>query len=477
MTNIKKRITKTFIYGLLNFSNIFINKYLLYPLLIFFWKIDIFNDWIFIINIALQFAILDFGSKTYIGNILGKKNDKHIKKYFEYLIAINFISILFILFSAIIFLIFIKFETYRITVDRLNFTILIIINLFILFSNILVGNYGDAVLRPKGLSYKFQKIDFTSNLFINLILILSVFFGFKILAFSILQLILNIIKLLFVKRYCKNKNIETKFIFRSSVLKFNIIKIIVQKSFFFYLGNVNNIIQNSTFLILASIGMGISKIGEFILHKTIANIGSQLNNFIFTAFYYEYTKNNLEKINHKVNLFKLQSKFSNNLTIIINLFLLLVAEQLFKLWLTNNVLFYYSIFINLIICSTIKNYSNSILNFLYAKNCHSNINLQITILSILCLFPSYFLTKNFGIYGLSIFYIVFEVILTLLACKEILSKNNSNYNLINIIQELLKIIFVIILICFSKFEFAFLFILTLSTIEYIIFRINFLKIK
>ena len=152
------------------------------------------------------------------------------------------------------------------------------------------------------------------------------------------------------------------------------------------------------------------------------------------------------------------------------LFLLLVAEQLFKLWLTNNVLFYYSIFINLIICSTIKNYSNSILNFLYAKNCHTNINLQITILSILSFFPSYFLTKNFGIYGLSIFYIAFEVILTMLVCKEILSKSNSNYNIINIIQALLKIIFIIILICFSKFEFALLFILTFSTIEYIIVR-------
>jgi hypothetical protein len=199
MNNILTRVSKTFFYGLLNFSNIFINKFLLYPLLIFFWKNEIFNDWILVTNIALQFALLDFGSKTYIGNFLAKKNDKYIKKYFEYLISINFISILFILFSVIIFLLFLKFDSYQATQNRFNFTILIIINIFILISNILVGNYGDAVLRPKGLSYKFQKIDFTSNFLISLILILSLFLGAKILIFSMIQLILNIIKLIFVK--------------------------------------------------------------------------------------------------------------------------------------------------------------------------------------------------------------------------------------------------------------------------------------
>ena len=79
------RIVKTFSYGILNFLTTFINKYLFFPLIIFYWGNNIFNEWILITNIALHFSLFDFGSKIYLGNKLAK-NKKKIR-FYNYLIC------------------------------------------------------------------------------------------------------------------------------------------------------------------------------------------------------------------------------------------------------------------------------------------------------------------------------------------------------------------------------------------------------
>ena len=407
MTTQNTRILKTFYYGLFNFLNIFIGKYLLYPILIFFWKIEIFNDWILITNIALQFALLDFGSKTYIGNRLAEKKINIIRKYFKYLIVINITSLILIFIFLLGYLhFFFNYNFYNMTVGSSNFMILIICNIFILVINIFVGTYGDAILRPLGLLYKYQKIDFFFNLSLNLILIGSVYMGAGIISFSLIQIILHAVKIIFIKYYCDEYSSPTQFPLKGNLIKYKVLKNIIFNSFFFYIGNMTNIIQNSTFILLGARGMGIANIGFFILYRTVSNFSNQLQNFISSAFYYEYTRKKYYIINKKINLFIFQLKLSNNITLIINF---------------------------------IKNYSNSLLNYLLAKNKQRNINKNILIFSLFFLIPCYYLSHTYGILGLSIMYIGYELGCLMILLRQFFILKKDEFNIKYFIIEIFKI--------------------------------------
>jgi O-antigen/teichoic acid export membrane protein len=440
MTTQNTRILKTFYYGLFNFLNIFIGKYLLYPILIFFWKIEIFNDWILITNIALQFALLDFGSKTYIGNRLAEKKINIIRKYFKYLIVINITSLILIFIFLLGYLhFFFNYNFYNMTVGSSDFVILIICNIFILVINIFVGTYGDAILRPLGLLYKYQKIDFFFNLSLNLILIGSVYIGAGIIGFSLIQIILHAVKIIFIKYYCDKYSSPTEFRFKGNLIKYKVLKNIIFNSFFFYIGNITNIIQNSTFILLGARGMGIANIGFFILYRTVSNFSNQLQNFISSAFYYEYTRKKYYIINEKINLFIFQLKLSNNITLIINFIILMSAEKIFSVWLKGELIFNYNVFLSLIIASIIKNYSNSLLNYLLAKNKQRNINKNILIFSLFFLIPCYYLSKTYGILGLSLMYIGYELGCLMILLRQFFILKTDKFDRKIFIIEIFKI--------------------------------------
>jgi len=460
MTTQNTRILKTFYYGLFNFFNIFIGKYLLYPILIFFWKIEIFNDWILIANIALQFALLDFGSKTYIGNRLAEKKINIIRKYFKYLIVINITSLILIFIFLLGYLhFFFNYNFYNMTVSSSDFMILIICNIFILVINIFVGTYGDAILRPLGLLYKYQKIDFFFNLSLNLILIGSVYIGAGIIGFSLIQIILHAVKIIFIKYYCDKYSSATRFPFKGNLIKYKVLKNIIFNSFFFYIGNITNIIQNSTFILLGARGMGVANIGFFVLYRTVSNFSNQLQNFISSAFYYEYTRKKYYIINKKINLFIFQLKLSNNITLIINFIILMSAEKIFSVWLKGELIFNYNIFLSLIIASIIKNYSNSILNYLLAKNKQRDINKNILIFSLFFLIPCYYLSHTYGILGLSIMYIGYELGCLMILLRQFFILKKDDFNRKHFIIEIFKIsiFFMFFLISYYSIFMAFIY--------------------
>lgn len=470
MTNQNARILKTFYYGLLNFLNIFIGKYLLYPILIFFWKIEIFNDWVLITNIALQFALLDFGSKTYIGNRLAEKKINIIRKYFKYLIVINIISSFLIFIFLLGYLYFANLNFYNMTVSASNFVILIICNIFILLINIFAGTYGEAILRPLGLLYKYQKIEFISNLSFNLILIGSVYLGADIIRFTVIQATLHLVKIIFIKYYCNKYFTQHQFTLKNNLIKYKILKNIIFNGFFFYIGNITNIIQNSTFILLGARGMGVTNIGIFILYRTVSNFSNQIQNFISSAFYYEYTRKKNYIINKKINLFIFQLKLSNNITLIINFIILMSAEKMFSVWLKGELMFNSNVFLSLIIASIIKNYSNSLLNYLLAKNKQRDINKKILFFSVFFLIPCYYLSYTYGILGLSIMYIGYELGCLIILLRHFFILKTDEFNKKPFIIEIFKIIILFVFVLISYYSILLAFI-------YFIIESNYYKIK
>jgi hypothetical protein len=198
------RILKTFGYSSLNFFSTFINKYLIFPIIIFYWGNDIFNEWIFITNIALQLSLFEFGSKIYLGNKLATRQLK-LEIYYKYLVTINLISFTCILLSLISIIFFFDFTEEIKNLSILEFNLVIIFATLIIISNIIIGSFGEAILRPLGLYYKYQKVDFIFNFLISIILLMSLFLNIKIVIYTVINFILVLLKVFYLRSYIQKK--------------------------------------------------------------------------------------------------------------------------------------------------------------------------------------------------------------------------------------------------------------------------------
>lgn len=448
MTDAYERIFKTFSFGVLSFLSNFINKYFIFPLIIFYWGNDIFNEWIVVTNIALQFSLFDFGAKIYLGNKLAKKNNK-IEYYYKYIALINLISVFCITFCLLSILIFFDFADKFKTLTNTEFSLVIIFSTLLIILNIIIGNLGEVTLRPIGLYYKYQKIDFSFNLLISLILVLSLILNAKIVIFTAINFILVFLKFIYLKKYLNNRNI----IINDLIFKFNFFnlkkfKIIIFNSFFFYLSNLVNLIQTSTLILVGSIGMGISQIGTFVVHKTLSSISNQISNMLALAFTYEYTKSYLSTNDERLMNYNL--KISNYVTISFNIVLYFFAELIFNFWLQSKIQFNLDLFHILLICAVIRNYGSTIANFLWSKNRHVKFNSIILIISILLIPIAYVLSMNYGLMGLSYTYLFYEVIY-LIVGFNFLNLRNKNFNrFVDFAVEIIKILIFILFIIFNN---------------------------
>jgi len=465
------RIVKTFSYGILNFLTTFINKYLFFPLIIFYWGNNIFNEWILITNIALHFSLFDFGSKIYLGNKLAK-NKKKIDYYCKYLALTNTITLICIVLCLISVLYFYEFKNIIKNLSELDYILVLIFSILVVFINIIIGNYGEAILRPLGLYYKYQKIDISFSLLIALILILSLIFNAKILTFSIINFSLIIIKFFYLDKYLKKKNIHVKnFLLHVNYLNKKKFKIIVINGFFFYLGNVVNLVQTSTLVLFGSIGMGIDKIGSFVAHKILSNLSTQISNLVALSFTYEYTKSIIAKENEKLIYYNV--KISNYISAILNFFLILFAELFFNIWLQNQILFNRYLFMILIITALIRNFSSTIANFLWSKNKQIKLNSISLILSLISIPISYFLSIKYGMIGLGLTYLFYEI-LNLIVVSFFFIVNFRNIQILNtLFFEALKIIIFISIIVNENYYFYFIFILIFLFIDLLKIRHKF----
>ena len=448
MKNETNRILKTFGYGSLNFFSNFINKYLIFPLIIFYWGNDIFNEWILITNIALQLSLFEFGSKIYLGNKLATKQLK-IEIYYKYLATINFISFTCILLSLISIIFFFNFTKEIQNLSNLEFNLVIIFATLIIVCNIIIGSFGEAILRPSGLYYKYQKIDFIFNFFISIILLLSLFLNTKIVIYTAVNFFLVLLKFYYLKIYIQNININVSNIFFNFAF-FNLkkFKIIIFNGFFFYLGNIVNLIQTSTLILVGTLGMGVNLIGTFVVHRTLVSISNQITNILALSFTYEYTKATLRIDDER--LMSTNIKISNYMTIFFCTLLYIFGELIFNFWLQSKILFYKDVFYIFIITCLIRNYGTTLANFLWSKNKHIKFNSIILLISIILIPIGFILSKKYAISGLAYTYLVYETIFLIVGFSEIYLKFKNLYKLKFFFIEILKIIIFIFMVKYNN---------------------------
>lgn len=234
MINIFNRIYKNFFYSFLNLTNIIINKYLLIPLIINYWGINIFNDWILISNLIMQLSFLEIGCKSYLSSKLGRSTKDKIMYYFSYATLIN-VAITFLSLLVFLFCLFYGIDelyTFNIKKEEFYFVLFFLGIGFII--NIFIGSIGETILRPLGYYHKYLKIDLFSNLIINLALVLIIVFNFSMTLFVLANSSLLGVKIYFLLKYCKNKQIIIKKI-QLGLIKFKKMRIIIYNGFFFFI--------------------------------------------------------------------------------------------------------------------------------------------------------------------------------------------------------------------------------------------------
>jgi len=397
----------------------------------------------------LQFSLFDFGTKIYLGNKLAKKNNK-IEYYYKYVALINLISIVCIALCLLSILTIFDFSQKIQTLSNIEFNLVIIFSTLLIILNIIIGNLGEVTLRPIGLNYKYQKIDFSFNLFISLILVLSLILNAKIVIFTAINFILVLSKFIYLKNYITKKNIIINdLVFNFNFFNLKKFKIIIFNSFFFYLSNLVNLIQTSTLILVSSIGMGISQIGTFVVHKTLSSISNQITNNLALAFTYEYTKSYLQTNDER--LLNYNIKISNYVTISLNFLLYFFAGLIFNFWLQNEIPFNKDVFCILLICAVLRNYGSTIANFLLSKNRHIKFNSIILLISIILIPIAYFLSKNFGLMGLSYTYLFYEFVYLIIGFSELNSNSKKIHTFKNFGIETLKILVFILYIIFNNF--------------------------
>lgn len=437
MINIFNRIYKNFFYSSLNLTNIIINKYLLIPLIINYWGINIFNDWILISNLIMQLSFLEIGCKSYLSSKLGRCTKDKIMYYFSYAtlinVAITFLSILVFLFC--LFYGIDELYTFNIKKKEFYFVLFFLGIGFII--NIFIGSIGETILRPLGYYHKYLKIDLFSNLIINLALVLIIVFNFSMTLFALANSSLLGVKIYFLLKYCKNNQIIIKKI-QLRLIKFKKMRIIIYNGFFFLLGNITQTINTSTFILVAATTVQNNVVALFVIFRTMANFPINFSNIFNSAFFYEYTKDKYRNFKNDYFLLLLQIKVANYVVIFLIFILYIFADEILKIWIKNQIQINHPIFNALLLSSAVKGISFTLINYLNAKNNQVQLNSFLFIFSIISLPVIYIITNKFNLYGFAIFLLIYDIIYLLINVYFIFKKNKKF--LIEIIFEILKIL-------------------------------------
>ena len=436
MINIFNRIYKNFFYLSLNLTNIIINKYLLIPLIINYWGINIFNDWILISNLIMQLSFLEIGCKSYLSSKLGRSTKEKVMYYFSYAtlmnVAITFLSLLVFLFC--LFYGIDELYTFNIKKNEFYYVLFILGIGFII--NIFIGSIGEIILRPLGFYHKYLKIDLFANLIINLVLVLIIIFNFNMILFALANSSLLSLKIYFLLKYCKNNQIVIKKL-QLSLIKIKKIKIIIYNGFFFLLGNITQTINTSTFILVAATTVQNSIVALFVIFRTMANFPINFSNIFNSAFFYEYTKDKYRNFKNDYYLLLLQIKISNYVVISLIFLLYIFSDEILKFWIKNSIQINDSIFNILLLSSAVKGISFTLINYLNAKNNQVQLNSFLFIFSIISLPVVYIITNKFNLYGFAIFLLIYDIIYLFINVYFIFTKNKEF--LIGVIFEILKI--------------------------------------
>ena len=152
------------------------------------------------------------------------------------------ISFTCILLSLISIIFFFDFTEEIKNLSILEFNLVIFFATLIIVSNIIIGSFGEAILRPLGLYYKYQKIDFIFNFLISIILLISLFLNIKIVIYTVINFILVLLKVFYLRLYIQKKNLNIfNLFFNFNFFNIKKFKIILFNGF--YLSNLTNLIK------------------------------------------------------------------------------------------------------------------------------------------------------------------------------------------------------------------------------------------
>lgn len=437
MTNIFNRIYKNFFYSSLHFVNTIVSKYLFIPLMINYWGINIFNDWILISNLIMQLSFLEIGCKSYLSSKLGRCTKEKVIYYFSYITLINiiisFLSLLIFLFCLLYGID--ELFVFNIKKKEIYFVLFFLLIGFII--NIFIGSIGEVILRPLGFFHKYLKIDFVISLIINLALVLILFFNFNITLFALANSTLLSLKIYFLLKCCKNNQIIIKKI-QLGIIKIKKIKIIIYNGFFFLLGNITQTINTSTFILVAATVAQNNSIALFVILRAMAHFPVNVSSIFNSAFFYEYTKDKYRSFKNDFYLLLIQIKISNYIVISLIFLLYMFSDEILKIWIKNQLQINHSIFNILLLSCAVKSIFFTLNSYLNAKNNQVQLNSFLFILSIISLPLIYIITNKFNLYGFAFFLLIYDISYLFINIYFIFKKNVKF--LIEVIFEILKIL-------------------------------------
>lgn len=370
-STVEQRAIKNTIVGIISFIISFLQTILIVPLILTSWGPEKYGNWIALFAAFTLLQTLDLGHQSFIANeinVLYHKSKQELQKVLSSSLQvawlIGFIELLITL--SIIFSgnlsVLLGLDP---TVFELAYSLLALIIMWFIFGS--VSGILIRLLVPVGKFYELQWISLIIKFAQFIVLLVIVLLNGSILtaaiSYSIVQSILTIFTLLYLKKvlpefypWWLNGNFKVSFknFFRSIFLTVNtIIQQLSVNGLILFVSNFYQVIQVPVFTTI----------------RTLTNTAGSFTNIIISSVnpdivkYYSRGEDRKLFLSLKTNLFL--SGMLVNITLVISL---LFIGQLYKIWTNNQLIFSHSLFLFLAAGLAFSNFGIGFVNYFFGVN-------------------------------------------------------------------------------------------------------------
>ena len=331
-------------------------------MMIYFWGIEVFGIWMFLISIPYSLSIINADISTPITNKMSyfynKKDKKEIDKIYSNFTIITLINIFIIsvIFIFIYFTIDINLKILEnLSLNEIKLSLLLITLSFLL---ILINSLFISKINHTGNIYVSNNIITFFDFITKVILILSFFISNDFVILPIVFFVLNLFKSLVFLIFCRNSNVSFNYLY----CNFNYIKKLLKESIGYILSVINSIFKNNFQIFLLGLFFNSTIVGMISTCKTIFYfIPDRILSILLSTFEYEiieaYRKKKFYKL--KKNIKNFQTIFLITALIII-LFLIIFGMKFYNLWTQDNYLISHLLIFLILFDSLINKCSESL---------------------------------------------------------------------------------------------------------------------
>tara|TARA_R100001143_G_C3359955_1_gene134824 strand:- start:1975 stop:3273 length:1299 start_codon:yes stop_codon:yes gene_type:complete len=362
------------------------------PIFIKFWGVEFYGEWIILNALTAYFSMTDIGINTATANEYSFKYAQG--KYIQANILLNN-NILFILIAFSILLSFLLLITSVFDITKLLSLELINskvakISLIVLFLQVFIGvmsNTLNTIYRAKGEFSRGMNIDNFIRLGEYIVTVLVL-----ILNYSILELVISVFVVKFLAFLIKvidskkiiNYKLSLKFISYKEFIR------IIKPSISFLSFPIANSILLQGYLLIINSFLGSTAVVVFKTVRTMvflmkAAVGL-INSSLWPEFAVEFGKNKLQTI-RKMHRFSVKS--SVIFTIFLSIFLLIFGENIYYMWIGNEIEFNTLLFHLLLLSVILNSIWNSSVLVLQATNEHQEFSILYVVLTLISLTVAY----------------------------------------------------------------------------------------